>query len=436
MISLVFHHDYNQLPASSANVIPVQLYGLSGRPRGDISTIGSPVVEKLKRLGVMLPPTVIDFLSIALAVTAADTFVNRKNADDGWARQIELNLPLNSPAPWLHVKRKLEQALHFLSGDIWQLEFSAGGFAPPTPYRSRNGYKVANLFGLDSVCLFSGGLDSAVGIVDLIQSGRKPLLVSHSYKGDKSHQDKIAKSFRGRHERFSVNAYPISAGHEPDISMRTRSFNFLAFATVACGAIQAVGRVNPIDLFVPENGFISLNAPITSRRIGSLSTRTTHPYFMSMIQDIFDEVGIGAAINNPYQFKTKGEMVADCQDSALLASIVSDTVSCSHWKRRNQQCGCCVPCLIRRASILAGGLTEVFDYQHNDLTRVLADETIRDDLLSMIYAISQADERALGTWIVNSGPLPQNRFNEFKGVFGRGLEEVERFLRAEGLING
>lgn len=436
MISLVFHHDYNQLPASSANVIPVQLYGLSGRPRGDISTIGSPVVEKLKRLGVPLPPTVIDFLTIALAVTAADTFVNRKNADDGWARQIELILPLNLPAPWLHVKRKLEQALHFLSGDIWQLEFSAGGFAPPTPYLSSNGYKVANLFGLDSVCLFSGGLDSAVGIVDLMHFGRKPLLVSHSYKGDKSRQDKIAKSFRGRHERFAVNAYPISAGHESDISMRTRSFNFLAFAAVACGAIQAVGGVNPIDLFVPENGFISLNAPITSRRIGSLSTRTTHPYFLSMIQNVFDEVGIGAVIKNLYQFKTKGEMVAECQDSTLLASIVNDTVSCSHWKRRNQQCGSCVPCLIRRAAILAGGLTEVRNYQNNDLSRVLADEIIRDDLLSMMYAISQADERTLGTRIIDSGPLPQNRFNEFKGVFGRGLEEVEGFLRAEGLING
>ena len=436
MISLVFHHDHTQVPAASANLIPVQLYGIGGRPRGDISAIGSPVVEKLKRLGVPLPPVVIDFLTIALAVTAADTFVNRNNADDGWTRQIELNLPLNSPAPWIQVKRKLEQALHFLSGDIWQLKFSAGGFAPPTPYRSRNGYKVANLFGLDSVCLFSGGLDSAVGIADLLQSGRKPLLVSHSYKGDKSHQDKIAQSFRGRYERFSVNAYPISAGLATDISMRTRSFNFLAFAAVACGAIQTVGGVNPIDLFVPENGFISLNAPITSRRIGSLSTRTTHPYFISMIQDVFDEVGIGAAIKNPYQFKTKGEMVAECQDSALLASIVSDTVSCSHWKRRNQQCGCCVPCLIRRASILAGGLTEECVYQNDDLTRVLADEEIRDDLLSMIFAISQTGERPLGKWIIDSGPLPQNRFNEFKDVFERGLNEVKGFLLAEGLING
>lgn len=436
MTTVVVHHDHFSLPQATADVLPVQIYGLSGRGRGDVATIGNPVVEKLKRLGVPLSPKVIDFLTIALAVTAADTFVCRKNAADGWVRKIELKVPLHSPSPWLQVKDRLEKALHFLSGDLWQLEFNDGGYAPPTPYRSRNGFQVTNLMGLDSVSLFSGGLDSAIGIIDFLRLGKKPLLVSHAYKGDKSRQNQIAAHLNGRYSRFSVNAHPQSCGFPTDISMRTRSFNFLAFAAVCCGAIQTVGGADSIALFVPENGFISLNVPITSRRIGSLSTRTTHPYFISMIQDIFNEVGMGAEIKNPYQFKTKGEMVLECQDPALLASIVSHTVSCSHWKRKNQQCGCCVPCLIRRAALKKGSLSESCTYQNNDWNRILGDVERRDDLLSMMYAISLVKERPVGAWIIDSGPLPQNRFDDFKGVFERGLNEVEEFFQDEGVIDG
>lgn len=140
-----------------------------------------------------------------------------------------------------------------------------------------------------------------------------------------------------------------------DITMRTRSLNFLAFAAVGADAVMKANNKNNISIYVPENGFISLNAPLTNRRIGSLSTRTTHPYFIEMIQSIFDNVGFKMKFTNPYQFKTKGQMVSECKDKNILADIVDSTVSCSHWKRKHQQCGYCVPCMIRRASLLRGG---------------------------------------------------------------------------------
>ena len=45
-----------------------------------------------------------------------------------------------------------------------------------------------------------------------------------------------------------------------------------------------------LDIYVPENGFISINTPLTRRRIGSLSTRTTHPYFINSLQLIFNKL--------------------------------------------------------------------------------------------------------------------------------------------------
>ena len=95
-----------------------------------------------------------------------------------------------------------------------------------------------------------------------------------------------------------MNADPRWYSGIRDVTMRTRSLNFLAFAAVGACAVQAVSQQDQIDLFVPENGFISLNAPLTNRRIGTLSTRTTHPHFMAGIQNLFGAVGIPCRIVN------------------------------------------------------------------------------------------------------------------------------------------
>jgi hypothetical protein len=434
MTQLIFHSNHNNLPPASDTVLPVQMYGLDGQGRGDISIIGSPVLEKLKRLGVRIPIPAMDFLSIALAVTAADTFVRRSDASDGWTRQLAIQLPLHEPERWNPLKKQLEKAFHFLSGDMWEFDFVEGGCPPPNPYRLSERFKLLKLRGLDCVCLFSGGLDSAIGAIDLIAEGRSPLLVSHAYKGDKTHQDEIAANLLGRYSRFAVNAHPVSANGETDITMRTRSVNFLAFGALGACAVRVINQLDKIDLIVPENGFISLNAPLTLRRIGSLSTRTTHPYFIESIQDIFDSAGIPCTVHNPYQFKTKGEMVFNCKNGQLLASIVDNTVSCSHWKRSNQQCGVCVPCIIRRSALRAGSLQEQIEYSFNDVADVLNEPDRRDDLLALSIAIAQKSSRKIGLWISDSGPLPPSQFREFQKVFSRGLDEVELYLKAEGVL--
>jgi hypothetical protein len=432
MTVLIFHHNHQLLPAVSAGVLPVQLYGLSGRGRGDVSVIGNPVLDKIKRLGVKIPAQAMDFMTIALAVTAADTFVRRSDSDDGWTRQFNIQLPLHEPSRWRLLKKDLERALHFLSGDMWDFDFCDGGHPPPEPYRYRDRFHLVRLRGLDCACLFSGGLDSAIGAIDLLTQKRAPLLVSHAYKGDKAHQDLIAQHLKGRHSRFEINADPHLYTGETDITMRTRSLNFLAFAAVGACAVKAVNRIEKIDLFVPENGFISLNAPLTPRRIGTLSTRTTHPHFLASIQLLLEEANIPCNIVNPYQFRTKGQMVAECKDNTLLSNIVDGTVSCSHWKRANEQCGICVPCIIRRAALHSGGMGEHTNYSFNRIVDVLGETDRRDDLMALGIAVSQKSKRNIAHWISDTGPLPEEDFDRFKKVFIDGLNEVERFLNAEG----
>lgn len=214
--------------------------------------------------------------------------------------------------------------------------------------------------------------------------------------------------------------------------MRTRSLSFLAFAVVGADALQSINNLPKVDVFVPENGFISLNIPMTARRIGSLSTRTTHPHFILSMQDIFDKVGINVSLKNPYQFKTKGEMISECNDINLLRRIVGYTVSCGKWKRKNEPCGRCVPCLIRRASLLKGGMIDGRLY--SSLKNVINDEEHRDDLISTSAAVLRQKNAPGKINILASGPLPPAQLHDFRDVYFRGLSEIEDFLRSESII--
>ncbi|MBF4436709.1 hypothetical protein ERJ77_19865, partial [Vibrio anguillarum] len=98
-----------------------------------------------------------------------------------------------------------------------------------------------------------------------------------------------------------------------DISMRGRSFNFLAMAVLGISALRSANDNTSIKtIIVPENGYISINPPLTRRRIGSHSTRTTHPNFLQRLEELLRRTGFDVKFVNPYQFKTKGEMLAEC----------------------------------------------------------------------------------------------------------------------------
>ena len=276
-------------------------------------------------------------------------------------------------------------------------------------------------------------MDSSIGAIDLLEQGHSPVLVSHSYKGDKSRQQAIIQQLNqngyiNQFSQFNAIAQPhLNNGRATEITMRTRSLNFLAFAIVSAYALQEFVQ-EEIDVFVPENGVISINAPLTVRRVGTLSTRTTHPYFIQEIQRLFTAVNIPFTLRNPYQFKTKGQMIAECENLPLLQQIIPDTVSCSHWKRKNQQCGICVPCLIRRASLHYAGITNDAQYEFNDIRQILINQDRRDDLFALISAIHQKNHRNINQWVLQSGPLPTQQLNQFANVFRSGLDEVEQLL--------
>lgn len=432
---LVYDTRPEALPLRTGDTIPVVLYGAPGAPDG-AGRVGAPALRAVKRLGAPVAPAAFDFLTLALAATAAETFVAREEAADGWTRQLELVVPLQDPGRWLPVKERLADTLRFLTGDLWSLELVGWGPSPP-PLRHRR--DAILLAGHDCVCLFSGGLDSAIGAIDLTARGRRPLLVSHAYREDGPKQEALHAHLPGSPSRFAAAAHPTrGATGQSDNTMRGRSLNFLAFAAVAASASWAGRGDAEVDIVVPENGFIGLNPPATIRRLGSLSTRTTHPHFLGSMERILREVGLRVRLVNPYRHMTKGEMIRACANDELLRRVAATTVSCGKWKRTRTQCGKCVPCLIRRASFYAAGWAPDptrYSALGTDVRALLdrGSAKQRGDLLALLQAVDMAETPELDRRVSLTGPLPLAAAERqpHVAVALRGLREVGAFLASE-----
>ena len=437
MIELYFETDPDKLPAISSDVLPVRMFGKSAL-EGKYNSIGGAALQEFRRLQEQPDEIAFDLMMLSLAVTAADTFVERNTkAEDAWCRQFKIHLPLLQPDLWQQQRSLLQETLHFLSGDLWDFEFSQSNFQIPSKITHRRARKI-HIDNHDSVCLFSGGLDSMIGAIDLTQQGKKPVLVSHAYPKDREKQNDVYSKLGFDNAKFQVVANPRKVKEIPvDVQMRTRSFNFIAFGALVATALSKNHYNNQtINLYIPENGLISINPPLTARRIGSLSTRTTHPFFLGKLNELFVNIGLPVKLLNPYQFKTKGEMIAECQNQTLLKKVAVDTVSCGKWKRSGIQCGRCVPCLIRRASFNAAAYNDTTSYQFPVLKDVIQNPTNRDDLMSMIVALQSLEKTAnKNIWIARSGFLPlekTERQNIIDTVL-KGMDEVKHYLQTQNL---
>ncbi len=204
-------------------------------------------------------------------------------------------------------------------------------------------------------------MDSLIGAIDLIESGYSPCFVSQMAKGDSKKQVEFSETLNKRVKHYQWN-HRIKVPHVTERSTRGRSLIFISFGVLAATTLS---KEKPVNLFIPENGFISLNIALNEGRFGSLSTKTTHPVFLGILQEIFDAVKISVLIKRPYQGFTKGQMISNCKNKELLSKFIGNTTSCGRFGYYNyKHCGRCVPCLVRRTAFLSAGLTDSTEKQY------------------------------------------------------------------------
>lgn len=391
--------------------------------------VAGSMLDAIKRCGIAPDPLGWDFLSIALGVIAADESCSRNDSTDGWTRDIELTVAVSKPATWHCHLSRLESALQFLTTDRWTLKLIDGGVYPTPPAGSTRRPE-------NCVSLLSGGLDSFIGAVDLKASGYTPLLVSQIAPGDKSVQRDIARTLLGNHLHLQLNHYSRPPVGYSERSQRARSLVFIAYAVLAATSLACYSETGSVDIYIPENGFISLNIPLTHLRLASHSTRTTHPYYLGLLQELFVAIGLRVRLLNPYQFKTKGEMLVGCADQDILTTYAGETTSCGRFARNAfTHCGRCVPCQIRRAAFHRWGNDPTHGYRYAKLGLNDPQHAGFDDVRSMAIAVATAEKRGLNAWIGSGlSMVPPKDRAQYVRVIQEGLNEIAAFLQETGVL--
>lgn len=405
---------------------PVVLFGRA--TSNDGASAGGSAALTVRRQKLVPDPAAWDLLAIALSVVVADGATKRDTSSDGWTRELELNVALHDSARWEPFAAYFSSALAFLTTDRWQVAFRGGGAIPKPPKKPR--YPDT-----DSVVLLSGGLDSLIGAIDLAANGRQLFAVSQTVRGDAEKQDRFARIIGGGLEHLQVNHNASTRRGLKETSQRSRSLIFLAFAVLAATSTERYRSGESVPLYVCENGFIAVNPPLTIARIGSLSTRTAHPDFLGQMQEILDGVGLRVNIVNPYAEKTKGEMLRECLDQALLSAEASISTSCGRFQRFNyRHCGRCVPCQIRRAAFIAWGRDDPTEYVYADLGRPDEDHAAFDDVRSVALARLVVTEEGFDRWLgpTLSSPRITNRA-ALREMLQRGLNELGALHEKYGL---
>jgi hypothetical protein len=400
--------------------------------------IGDALTD-LKSKNVFPSEIGLDLLVTAAHVYAADTRISRATeSDDAWTREIRVVVPVSDVPRWNAAAPLVPRMLNFLTGDRWTVQFR------PRPTKFTQLVPPADFITppFTGVNLFSGGLDSLIGAIDRLEGGAVPLLVSHAAEGAVSKsQDDCFECLKNHYTKSRFDrlrtwmVFPQNLVRNVASEETTRGRSFLFFAL---GVFAASGLRQDFVLYAPENGLIALNVPLDRLRLGALSTRTMHPFYLARWNELLAALGIPGRIKNPYWNKTKGEMVMACRNRPLLKDIAPSTLSCAsptkgRWQGHGtQHCGYCLPCLIRRASL--AGIGDPTTYTISNLRAEVWDprNATGEQIRSFQYAIDRLRVRpGIEKLLIHKpGPLSDDPtiLGDLAGVYKRGLEEVGSLL--------
>jgi 7-cyano-7-deazaguanine synthase in queuosine biosynthesis len=408
------------------DALRIILFGQPGAK--DHGSAGEAVKQKMLQRGLEAVPRAWDFLSLALSVVTADFAGLRDQSPDGWTREFELDVAVADPGFWAGQAKPLTEALAFLTTDQWQLRFHEGGMLPTPPSEPVRPEG-------DCIVLLSGGLDSLVGAIDLVAVGRRPFAVSQTVRGDADKQVKFAKRIGVGLNHLQLNHNARTLG-EKESSQRARSIIFIAFGVLAATTLRHYHDGGVVPLYVCENGFIAVNPPLTGARLGSLSTRTAHPEYLTRLQRVLDAAGLYVSIENPYGVTTKGEMLRNCADQTLLKAEAVHSTSCGRFQRFNyQHCGRCVPCQVRRAAFMAWDEPDTTNYVYENLGRNDREHAGFDDVRSVAMALAAVTTDGLDAWLgaALSSPAIEDDRSALIAMVQRGLDELKALHEAYGV---
>lgn len=391
-------------------------------------------------------PMLYDAMVLAASVEFADRTMKRPLR--GWARRIDLRIPVHDPARWTApaVSDALHEALRFLTGDFWSIEFvkrSKTVGQPPQEY-------LPFPRPTDAVIAYSDGLDSRAVAGLLGQTlGEKLVRVRVGPKAaGKPVVDGQLQPFARVPYKFKV---PTQNG---ETTARSRGFKFALISGL--GAYLAGAE----QIVIPESGQGAIG-PALATVSHAYPDYRNHPRFTALMARF-----LKALLGKPVQFSfprlwhTKGETL---RAFAALpeGGAWRETRSCwrnSQWCAVNGkllQCGVCAACMLRRMSVHAAGLDEgegtyictnldaptLFRALHSDFTRfspafeqyAIAGTLHLDHLADLADSEARPEVRRHAALTAMALELPAAEVEEkLIGMLERHAKEWKEFVNALG----
>ncbi len=391
---------------------------------GVTATVRSDLGWWLQEAGAV-PDAAIDLARIAAGAYLADRLTVRPSS---FTRTLDLTVALTDPDRWSGgAADSTADLLHWLTGDQWTLALVRDAVAERPPAADVDADSAP-------VSLLSGGLDSYLGALHLLHQSDQP---RPRFLG---HADTATAIVHAQTllNGWLAGAYAPSPSYsrlrftqaqgKGERSSRSRSLMFLALGTAAAAAHKA------ITLFIPENGYTSLNIPLHSNRGGALSTRSTHPETLHRMNQLLIALDVPVQVVNPFAHLTKGEQMRQVADQPPPDSWMkgaANTVSCGKLDGRtiqggnpNLNCGLCYPCIVRRGAFIAADVPDGTVYLSQTLAGASRDQLL-DKRRSDREAVAYATARGVDDDLIDASTWPDGYdLDQASDLVRRGLGEL------------
>jgi hypothetical protein len=320
--------------------------GAIGAPIGSVLQLDTQGLESY--FFAEWSPVLVDLLVVAAVTEFCD--VMRQRPQFSWSRQFDVSVAVHNPALWnrADVRTALQEALSFLTGDVWQFSFVARRCEVPRVQRT-----FALPSGARTIIPYSDGLDSrAVHALVAAEEGAPGLVCVRLGFGGVDQPRRVKKR-----APFAVVPYQIQRPSQGESSARSRGFKF-AVVTGIAALLAGVKRI-----VVTESGQGAFG-PMLAVSGQIYPDYRVHPTFSRRMECLLLALtGKDVRYDYPRLWSTKGETLRAAASIKVPPSW-SDTRSCWQQSRhcsvdgRRRQCGICAACMLRRMSMFTAAINE------------------------------------------------------------------------------
>jgi hypothetical protein len=360
------------LPRPFKNVSKSHIHKFNYDKNNQGQNVNMALPHFVKQLNGYFPERTKDLLEVAGYVYAADRMTKRGRPDQveyhSWSRQFHFFIKVRDHKFWQRksVGAMLNKLLTFVSGDIkYNFTFLEGGKDVGQGNLFDNKDISVEKQTNSAIALFSGGLDSLAGALELLNTTNKNLLLisHHSNNFVVTHIQKnifnlLNNDFPGRLQRFSFSCN-LHGERAVEETQRTRIFLYTAIAY----SLIPLTSEKKINVF--ENGMTSLNFYKRQDMMNARASRTTHPQTISLLQGFFSAVSSSpVTVSHPFFSYTKTDVFNVIKKYNKL-NYLNSTITCtktfnvSNKVSPSTHCGECSQCIDRRFASYAA---DVEDY--------------------------------------------------------------------------